>query len=240
MMHSHDLLGALPTWVWVAFGLWLLVSLVRRGHIRLVRLNSAQKRTPRKRTLRKRKERVSTARPTSAAQQAMSRAGYAGGAQYANVTDVGLLAYRHPEADPRVVRGQGVLLDTRFLRPFVTLWLPRAARGHVRFEIWDADGRLRYADEARYSLHAGENPLLPNAWLPVEGKGRVADRWTLRVLVSGVLLAEHVFGWRAVGESPLKPYIAADGEISPELWQMAQEEAAQQVSLTELLAGQEE
>ena len=239
MMHSYDLVGALPSWLWVVLGLWVLLSLVRRGHIRFLRAGGTRKRF-RKRALRKRKARLSTAHPTPAARLAMSRAGYAGGEQYANVTDVGLLAYRHPEADPRVVRERGVLLDTRFLRPFVTLWLPRAARGHIRFEIADADGQLRYADEARYALQRGENPLLPNAWLPVEGKGRVSDRWTLRVWVSDVLLAEHVFGWREVGESPLQPYIAADGEISPALWQMAQQEAEQQVSLSELLAEQEE
>ena len=246
MMHSLDLLGALPVWVWVALGVWLLFSLNRRNYRRprrrvfKRRADSLPSRASRVRNLHRRKARLSAAHPTFAAQQAMSRAGYVGGAQYANVTDVGLLAYRHPEADPRVVRGQGVLLDTRFLRPFVTLWLPRAARGYVRFEILDAEGRLRYADEARYSLRRGENPLLPNAWLPVEGKGRVSDRWTLRVLASDMLLAEHVFGWREVGASALQPYLAADGEISPELWQMAQEEAAQQVSLTELLAEQEE
>ncbi len=246
MMHSFEWLWALPGWFWAALGLWLLFSLSRRERRRprrrvprrRVRVRKAK--TAPARDLRKRKKRLSAAHPTPAAQKAMARAGYAGGTQYANVTDVGLLAYRHPEADPRVVREQGVLLDTRFLRPFVTLWLPRAARGPVRFELWDAEGQLRYADEARYSLQRGENPLLPEAWLPVEGKGRASERWTLRVLVSDTLLAEHVFGWREVGASPLQPYIATDGEISPTLWQLAEEEAERQVSLSELLAEQEE
>ena len=241
MMHAHELIGALPSWLWIVFGLWILLSLGRRGRIRVEHVGRARKRSPKsKRALRKRKARLSVATPTPAAQRAMSRVGYAGGEQYANVVDIGLLAYRHPEADPRIVRERGVVLDTRFLRPFVTLWLPRAARGSIRFEIVDADGQLRYADEAHYSLRRGENPLLPNAWLPVEGKGHGSDRWTLRVWVSGMLLAEHVFGWREVGESPLQPYIAADGEISPVLQQMMQHETAQQVSLSELLAEQEE
>ncbi len=241
MIHSHEVLGALPTWVWVALGLRLLFSLSRRA-TRSTRRHvfKRQAHAPRVRDLRKRKVRLSVAHPTSAALQAMSRAGYVGGKQYATVTDVGLLAYRHPEADPRAVREQGVLVDARFLRPFVKLWLPRAARGSIRFEILDGDGRLRYADEARYGLQRGENSLLPNAWLPLEALGRVSERWTLRVWASGMLLAEHVFGWREVGASPLQPYIGADGEISPALWQMAQEEAEQQVSLAELLSGQEE
>ncbi len=244
MMHAFDLFGLLPSWFWAALGLWLLFSLrrrPRRARPRPPRRRAYRRRAPtlRRRQLERRKARLSAA-PTPAAQKAMARAGYVGGAQYANVTDVGLLAYRHATAEPRVVREQGVLLDTRFLRPFAVLWLPRAARGAVRFEIRDAADQLRYADEARYSLRRGENALVPNAWLPVEGKGHVAERWTLRLLVSGMVLAKHTFGWRQVGTNALQPYIASDGEISPMLWQMVEEEAERQVSLTELLAEQEE
>ncbi len=232
MMHPYLIIGDLPSLVWVVFGLWVLLALSKRRR----RRQTPRPSRIRKRALRKRKARLTAARPTAAAQRAMSRAGYGGGEAYASVTDVGLLAYRHAQADPRVVREQGVMLDTRYLRPFAKLWLPRAAHGHVRFEILDADGHLRYADEARYFLHRGDNSLFPNAWLPLKEQGNVAERWTLRVLVSGMLLAEHVFGWQEVGASPLQPYIAADGEISPMLWQMAQEEAEQGVSLSELLA----
>lgn len=174
------------------------------------------------------------ARGTPAAQMAMRRAGYAAGDEYAQVTDIGLLAYRGAE-DPRLVRQNAVGTDTDYLRPFVGLWVPHDARGMVRFEIVDNQGRLRYADEMRYDLRRGENTLLPGTWLPLRGKTIVPEPWEMRVSVGETPLAVYSFGWQRVGGSELQRYIATDGEISPELQQALRQQASQAMSLSDLL-----
>jgi hypothetical protein len=177
-------------------------------------------------------------RSTTAALQAMRRAGYEWGPDYVQVTDIGLLAYRHSE-EPKIVRYNDVLLDTRFLRPFSELWLPYAVSGSVRFELIDSDGRLRYADEAEYDLVRGQNTLLPGTWLPLEGKSIPPGRWTLRLLTGDTVLAMYVFGWQTVGGGAIQRYITSDGEISPELQHALRSKPREAVSLSDLLADQD-
>jgi hypothetical protein len=169
----------------------------------------------------------------------MQRAGYAGGPEYVQVADIGLLAYRHTN-EPKLVRYGDVLMDTRYLRPFVDLALPYAVSGMVRFELMDDEGRLRYADEARYELDAGKNTVLPGTWLPLEGKKTRAGNWHLRVLAGGALVAVHVFGWQSVGGGAIQRYSDGDGEIGLELQRALQSRPHESVSLSELLADQEE
>ncbi len=169
-----------------------------------------------------------------AARQAAQRAGYEGGPDYVNVTDIGLLAYRDVDA-PRLVRTGKVLTDTDYLRPFAELWLPHEARGKIRFELVDAEGRLRYADEARYDLGAGRNTLLPGTWLPLRGKSIVPRDWLLRLAAGDLLLAAHRFGWEPAGGGEIKRYMASDGEISPELQQALDAQPVEGISLSELL-----
>lgn len=169
---------------------------------------------------------------------AARRARYPGGAEYVNVTDLGLLVYQDSQ-QLRLVRQDSIPTDAQYLRPFVELWLPHQARGTVRFEIRDRQGRLRYADEARYDLEHGYNTLLPGTWLPLRGDVAAFDTWEYRVLAGGMTLAIHRFTWRAAGRA-LRPYLASDGEISPALQAALRAQAAQPVSLSELLAGQEE
>ncbi len=174
-----------------------------------------------------------------AAQQAMRRAGYEGGGNYVDVTDIGLLAYRHSD-EPKMIRHGDVLVDTHFLRPFIELWLPYRSRGTVRFELLDNAGRMRYVDEAEYDLDTGENVLLPSTWLPLRGKTIPPGEWRLQVMAGNTLLARHPFGWQQVGGGELQPYIASDGEISPALQQALRDHARQAVSLSDLLSDQEE
>jgi hypothetical protein len=169
---------------------------------------------------------------------ATRRARYPGGAEYVNVTDLGLLVYEDNQR-VRLVRQDSIPTDAQYLRPFVELWLPHQARGAVRFEIRDRQGRLRYADEARYDLEHGYNTLLPGTWFPLRGEAEAFDTWEYRVLARGMTLAIHRFTWRVAG-SALRPYLASDGEISPALQAALRTQAAQPVSLSELLAGQEE
>lgn len=173
------------------------------------------------------------------ASMAMRRAGYDAGADYVQVADVGLLAYRQTD-DPRLVRMGDVMSDTEYLRPFADLWVPHKARGVVRFELIDGAGRTRYADESRYNLEPGKNTLLPGTWLPLRDRQGDPGKWRLRVWASNTLLAVHTFGWEEVGASPLSPYIASDGELSPELRALLSNSPRESVSLSDLLSGQDE
>lgn len=176
---------------------------------------------------------------TPAATAAMKHADYLGGADFVSLTDVGLLAYRHTK-EPKLIRYGDVMTDTRFLRPFAELWLPYKASGQVRFELFDGDGRLRYADEAGYDLDRGKNMLLPGTWLPLEGKVIKPEDWTLRVLAGDTLLGIHQFGWKSVGGGRIQQYVDHDGEINPALQNLLRAKPREAVSLSELLADQEE
>ena len=169
----------------------------------------------------------------------MQRAGYAGSENYVEVTDVGLLTYRHSD-EPKLVRYGDVMLDTHFLRPFCELWLPYRSRGTVRFELVDSAGRQRYVDEEEYDLERGDNVLLPRTWLPLRGKTIAPGQWRLRVSAGETLLAVHPFGWEQVGGGEIQPYIASDGEISPALQHAMRVKARDAMSLSDLLADQEE
>lgn len=170
-----------------------------------------------------------------AARQATQRAGYAGGPAFVNVMDIGLLAYQGLD-EPRLVRTGKVLSDTDYLRPFAELWLPHEARGTIRFELADAGGRLRYADEARYDLGTGRNTLLPGTWLPLRDKRNQPGEWTLRLSAGDLLLAAHRFGWQPVGGGELQRYMASDGEISPELQRALDAQPLEAISLSDLLS----
>lgn len=200
----------------------------------LVRLLSAADSKPR--SVRRQKR---GAKSSQAATQAMQRAGYQATPEYVQVSDIGLLAYRHSD-EPKLVRYGDVLTDTRFLRPFADLWLPYAATGAVRFELLDSEGRLRYADEAEYDLESGQNTLLPGTWLPLAGKTIRPGQWVLRVLAGGTLVGVHVFDWQPVGGGDIQRYSDGDGELSPELAQALQVRPKEAVSLSDLLAEQDE
>lgn len=222
--------------VLIFFGLILLLALFLAGLFWI----AEGERTPLSRLRQSAPPRRKTIRINAAARLAMQRAGYEGGDAYIQVSDVGLLAYRASD-EPRLVRYNNVLIDTHYLRPFVTVMVPHQARGMVRFEIVDDVGRLRYADETRYDLERGNNTLLPGTWLPLQNKRIDPVDWRLRILVGDTLLAVHEFGWQAVGGGELQRYVKSDGEISVALQQALQQSGAgQSMSLSELLSEQEE
>jgi hypothetical protein len=174
-----------------------------------------------------------------AAREAMRRAGYIGGREFVNLTDVGLLVYRSPD-EPKLVRYGDVMTDSTYLRPYAELWLPHPARGQVRFELVDHEGRVRYADEAYYDLARGQNTLLPGTWLPLQGKTIVAEAWTLRISAGSTLLGKHAFDWQPVGGGEIQRYTSSDGEISPSLQQALLAQSSRPISLDDLLASQDE
>jgi hypothetical protein len=227
-MGMHIFVLLIVLFVLFLFG---LMSVAEGRNIRPTTTRGGQRRT-------KRKQR-SSSRGNTAARDAMQRAGYAGGGEYVEVTDIGLLAYRQSD-EPKMVRYGDVLVDTHFLRPFIELWLPYQSRGTVRFELLDGTARVRYVDEADYDLEPGENVLLPSTWLPLHGKTIPTGEWRLQVMAGDTLLARHAFGWQQVGGGELQPYIASDGEISPALQQALRGHARQEVSLADLLSDQEE
>ena len=171
--------------------------------------------------------------------EAMARAGIAGEQRVRPGDGRGLLAYRLRN-EPKIVRNSGVVMDTRYLRPFVELALPYPATGEIRFELIDHEGRLRYADEAEYDLQGGVNTVVPGTWLPLEGKTIVPEDWNLRVLAGQTLLAVHSFGWQPVGGGAIQKYVSSDGELSEALLQALNARQREAVSLSELLGDQEE
>jgi hypothetical protein len=219
----------------------ILFVFVLFGLLSVAEGRSGSTTTPRRRGSRRRSKRAEQVveRGNTAAQRAMQRAGYEGGGDYVEVTDIGLLAYRQSD-EPKMIRYGDVLVDTHFLRPFIELWLPYRSRGTVRFELLDDAGRMRYVDEAEYDLEPGENVLLPSTWLPLRGKTIPPGEWRLQVMAGDTLLARHPFGWQQVGGGELQPYIASDGEISPALQRALRGHAQQAVSLSDLLSDQEE
>jgi hypothetical protein len=219
----------------------ILFVFVLFGLLSVAEGRSGSTTTPRRRGSRRRSKRAEQVveRGNTAAQRAMQRAGYEGGGDYVEVTDIGLLAYRQSD-EPKMIRYGDVLVDSHFLRPFIELWLPYRSRGTVRFELLDDAGRMRYVDEAEYDLEPGENVLLPSTWLPLGGKTIPPGEWRLQVMAGDTLLARHPFGWQQVGGGELQPYIASDGEISPALQRALRGHAQQAVSLSDLLSDQEE
>ena len=201
----------------------------------------ASPRTPQSRLQQARASQTHSSRapaPNTVAQAAMRRAGYGASPNFVQVSDLGLLAYREDD-EPKIVRTSDVLMDTDYLRPFVELWLPHRSQGHVRFELLDSENRLRYADERHYNLNYGRNTLLPQTWLPLRGKAIVPGDWQIRVTVGETVLAVHRFGWRDVGGGVIQRYVHSDGELSPELLQLARASQDDSLSLSDLLADQE-
>lgn len=173
-------------------------------------------------------------RYAQSARMAMTRAGYANNPRYVQLTDLGLLAYDRIDK-PQLVRLGDIVDNTRYLRPFAELWVPYECSGSVRLELIDQTGRLRYADDARYELGRGYNTVLPDTWLPLEGKVIEPGTWQLRVSANNNVLGVHEFGWRPARGSSLAQYIESDGELSPELAAALQQQQSRAMSLSELL-----
>lgn len=219
-------------------GVLLIILLFVFFFVSLMAVAEGQGKERKKRAVKRERAKPST-EVTAAARAAMHRAGYEQNSQYVQVADIGLLAYRSAD-DPKLVRYGDVLADTHYLRPFAELWLPHDARGSVRFELLDDQERLRYADEKQYALSRGINTLLPGTWLPLQGKSVPSGDWNLRVMAGNTLLAMHRFGWQPVGGGEIQRFVKSDGEISPALQDLLRAKSREAVSLSDLLADQED
>lgn len=153
--------------------------------------------------------------------------------------DLGLLTFKG-DADPVIHRAWPVDDDCDYVQPFVQLRVPVAATGRVKFEILDSTGQPVFVHEDHYQLRRGRNLLVPAMRLPVHDEQEMDGRWTLRISADGMLLADHTFSWRNSEEDTVRPPLGEDGELSSEMRAVLQASRLQNLSLDDLLAGQED
>ncbi len=157
-------------------------------------------------------------------------------------SDIGVLIYRDGD-EPQIVRDWEAPDDIDYLQPYVELHVPRAANGMVRFEVYDADGKLVYAREEDRQLKGGRNLILPKTRLPITPKLALYDGWRLRVLADGYAVAEHILNFSdaaTIDTAPLAAHIGEDGEISAELQDALNTGNVGGISLDDLLSDQED
>jgi hypothetical protein len=153
--------------------------------------------------------------------------------------DLGLLVF-HGNEEPTIHRLQPVEDDADYIQPYVQLRVPVAARGKVRFELLNENGRRMYVHEDNYELKRGRNLLIPNTRLPIHDEQITDGRWRLRIMADSLVLADHYFAWKETTSADIRQHVAADGEISNEMRAMLAENRLEQMSLDELLSHQEE
>lgn len=154
--------------------------------------------------------------------------------------DIGLMAFDETGSAVALYQSSEVFEDFGgAVQPYIRLYLPRRAKGRIRFEIVDADGGIVFANEDAYALQPGINLISPPARLPLRDPAALRGRWELRVTADGVLIAVHPFRWSY--ERAMKPNLrlASDGEISPEHRDLLAEDQFESLSLDDLLADQE-
>lgn len=153
--------------------------------------------------------------------------------------DIGLLGYRNP-TKPKLIRLQPVISDTQFIRPFVQLYANRPLEGTLRLEIRDDQQALLYLDSGFYRLRRHVR-IIPKTWLPLrDHRLRLEGEWWIMLWFRDEPLAAHPFGWERLADSALLAQLRTDGEISDELRQDVQRGRFRKMSLSELLADQEE
>jgi len=153
--------------------------------------------------------------------------------------DIGLLSF-HDDRNPVIHRLQAVEDNADYVQPYVQLRVPVTARGKIRFEVTDKDGKLLYVYEDNYQLKRGRNLIVPTTRLPIHDQHPTQGRWQVRVYADGTLIANHLFGWAATEDEAVRPPVEEDGEISSEMRELLAENRLQRMSLDELLAPQDD
>ncbi len=183
-----------------------------------------------------------TTRATPAARKASQRAHLKGGMEAdALLTDVGLILNQH-DADGQLRRhlAQVVSLDEGALQPYVTLnVLPEHSNrvALIQFDLHDQTGKQRFSRQCEQWLRDGDNLVVCDRQLSLEGRGEEAARsgvWDLRITVDGVLVGMHGFSVTP-STAERRRRLSNDGEAGIE--NQAQSEAAP-VSLEDLLRQQ--
>ncbi len=182
--------------------------------------------------------------PRIAAERALRRAGQSVRNSEAQLTDIGLLVYEGRN-EPHISRLGDVPTNATHIRPFVVYDLSAAAvtsaAGTIRFNLIDAEGRLRYTVRSRYTLKRGINFITPPTWLPLNEQNPDGV-WSLQINVGdGAPIAIHEFKWFEIG-GELRAAFTGDGEIDDLMKDVIEQHTAPEetVSLDELLGEQGE
>lgn len=170
--------------------------------------------------------------------QAVHRAGIDPNETMVLPVDIGVMAFRAGDA-PTIYRSQPVSEDIDYLQPFIQLRVPQRAMGRVKFELVDGDGQTLFIHEDLHQLQRGRNLVMPSARLPIHDALAIQSHWRLRVSADDRLLAEHRFFWQETAPG-IRPTLAEDGEISPELRTAISQNERQSLSLDDLLSDQED
>ncbi|HLY28138.1 MAG TPA: hypothetical protein VKQ72_17465 [Aggregatilineales bacterium] len=181
-------------------------------------------------------------RTTPAARKAAQRAHLKGGLDAdAFLTDVGLILNdRAADGQLRRHLAQVVALDEGAIQPFVTLnVLPEHSNrlAIIQFEVYDHTGKLRFSRQCDQWLRDGENLIVCDRQLSLQGSSTEGARsgvWDLRLTVDGVLVGMHGFSVTP-STAERRRRLSNDGEAGVE-GRAAPEESP--VSLEELLRQQ--
>jgi hypothetical protein len=140
-------------------------------------------------------------RTTPAARRASQRAHLKGGIDAdALLTDVGLIL-NDRDSDDQLRRhlAQVVSLDEGAIQPYVTLnVLPEHSNrlALIQFEVYDHTGKVRFSRQCQQWLRDGENLVVCDRQLALQGSGTEGARsgiWDLRISIDGVLVGMHGF-----------------------------------------------
>lgn len=157
--------------------------------------------------------------------------------------DIGLIVDEQRPDGMALRRGRFISLDDDAIRPFAITHVPDVLGGrlsHIRFELRDGDGEVRYAFEDEKWLQAGENVLLPDYRFPIRKKRDEleAGGWSARVIIDGGVIGVHHFNL-APALQDRRRHIGTDGEILRErVWRTGEEDESLPLSLEELLRQQ--
>jgi hypothetical protein len=160
--------------------------------------------------------------------------------------DLGLLVYRDAnDKYPELLRVHPIPKKAHYLRPFVALQLwqqqmPKATP--VTLELCEEHSRVLYQyDTVAVWDESDTTLILPTTWLDVTNveKDLRDKNWSIRVQVDGKLLALHLVYWSKFDEDDIAKEHRRDGEISPKLRRlMEQERDSTNINLDDLLADQ--
>jgi hypothetical protein len=181
--------------------------------------------------------------PTEVAREASARArSYPNFETLVRLMDVGLIVEEQRPDGMSLRRGRFVSLDDDSVRPFAIVNIPAALSqrlSHIRFEIRDGEGKLRYAFEEEKWLQEGENILLPDYRFPIRKKASELESggWAAHLMVDGGVLGVHNFNL-SPSLAARRRQLSADGEMRERVWRTNEDDESLPLSLEELLRQQ--
>lgn len=141
-------------------------------------------------------ERRITSQAREATERAASTAGYF--RQGVVLLDIGLIAMQTGIEGVAMRRTRNISKDDDGVRPFATIHVENEEaerQAVVRFELHDQTGSQQYVHEMKTYLRKGENDLVEDHHLPLDGNHDISGsgEWDLRVYVDDNLLAMQSF-----------------------------------------------